>query len=56
LLARASGGDASGMSDLVEYPQGSDFPGVIGRTSETYPAGDLIADDEAARRVLMAQQ
>jgi hypothetical protein len=78
-------------SDPVEYPQGVDFPGVIGRTvqesSPAWPApirtrdgapnvvfvvlddvgygrlsrgfdlgGELIADDESALRLLMAQQ
>ena len=32
------------MSDLVEYPQGDEFP------------GELIPDDEGDLRVLMARQ
>ena len=34
-----SSDDSHGMSDLVEYPQGGEFPGVIGRTvQESSPA------------------
>ena len=48
------------MSDLVEYPQGSEFPGVIGRTvqesSPAWPAPSRAKDGRAERAVLRARR
>jgi hypothetical protein len=48
---------------IVEYPAGSPFPGVIGRTADESEAavtvdvsGDLITDPEAEMKLHMARQ
>ena len=44
------------MSDPVEYPPGSDFPGVGAPSILFVVLDDIGADDESALRLLMAQQ